>query len=277
MNKPTLTKHLFFVTNLIYTFFGATLFGIGIWILRETQSFVELTQFGLKFVDEEEVKIDKTVIRYVVSLTKETALLDGLIIIGTSILMIALIGWLGALTDYKSFLVSYCSLIVLMIVIQIGIIEYIMIGYSKNTLLPDKFRAILKQSLKEYLITNTEMKNEELNAMTILWNVIMKTKQCCGVDDHKDFENSMKTCETTTSIPITCCKIIAGDVKLPAYRNHNSCPYIYNVNNSYMEVGCFEKFTELVDVYFVWIRDGFCTTLVLQFICIFLAICIARS
>ena len=91
-------------------------------------------------------------------------------------------------------------------------------------------------------------------------------------------ENSMKICETTTKIPITCCKIIAGDVKLPAYRrNHNSCPYIYNVNNSYMEVGCFEKITELVDVYFVWIRDGFCTTLVLQFICTFLAICIARS
>ena len=185
-------------------------------------------------------------------------------------------GWLVSLADYKSFLVAYCSLIVLIIVIQIGIIEYILIGYSKNTLLPEKFKAILKESLKHYLITNTE-ENEELNAMNILWNVIMKTKQCCGVEDYKDFKNSMKTCDTTTEIPIACCKVINEDVKFPDLRNHNSCPHIYNVNNSYMDAGCFGKFTELVDVYFVWIRDGFCTTLVLQFICTFLAICIARS
>ena len=275
MTQPTLTKHLFFVTNLTYTFLGAILLSIGIWIAYETKSFIELTHFGLKFVEDEEVKIDGVVIDYIDRLTHETALEDGLIIIGTSILMLALIGWLGALTEYKSFLVAYCSLIVLMIVIQIGIIEYILIGYSKNNLLPEKFKAILKESIEHYQMTSTD-ENEELNAMTILWSVIMKTKQCCGVDDYKDFENSTKTCRTTTDIPIACCNVIVEDLKLPALRNDDSCPYNYNVNNYYMEVGCFGKFTELVDVYFVWIRDGFCTTLGLQFICIFLAIRITR-
>ena len=259
-----------------HTLLGATLLSIGLWIAYETKSFIELSHFGLKFVEDEEVKIDEIVIDYIERLTHETALEDGLIIIGASILIITLIGWLGSLTDYKSFLVAYCSLIVLTIVIQIGIIEYILIGYSKNTLLPEKFRTILKESMRHYQIKSTD-ENDELNAMTILWNVIMKTKKCCGVEDYKDFKNSMKTCDSTTEIPIACCKITNEDVKFSDLRNHNSCPYIYNVNNSYMEVGCFEKFTELVDVYFVWIRDGFCTTLGLQLICIFLAICIDRS
>ena len=139
---------------MIYTFVGATLLSIGIWIAYEPKSFIELTHFGLNFVEDEEFEIDGIVVGYIERLTNETALEDGLIIIGTSILIIVLIGWLGSLTDYKSFLVAYCSLIVLMIVIQIGVFEYILIGYSKNTLLPEKFKAILKESLEHYLIIN---------------------------------------------------------------------------------------------------------------------------
>ena len=85
MTQLTFTKLLFSVANLIYTFVGATLLSIGIWIAYEPKSFIELTHFGLNFVEDEEFEIDGIVVGYIERLTNETALEDGLIIIGTSI------------------------------------------------------------------------------------------------------------------------------------------------------------------------------------------------
>ena len=81
MTQHTFTKLLFSVANLMYTFVGATLLSIGMWIAYESKSFIELTHFGLKFVEDEEFEIDGIVVGYIERLTNETALEDGLIII----------------------------------------------------------------------------------------------------------------------------------------------------------------------------------------------------
>ena len=152
MAPETTTKRLFFGSNLIYTIAGVILLGIGIWICHDSKSFIKSTEFGLRFLEDEAVKNDRTVIDYIEKLTKETYLFNALIIIGASILIIALIGWLGALTLCKSLIVAYSLLTCLMIVIQIEIIGYIMIENSKGSLLPLKFKVILKDSIEKHFI-----------------------------------------------------------------------------------------------------------------------------
>ena len=225
------------------------------------------------------MRIDEIVISYIKRLTDETSLVDGLIIIGVSILVIALIGWLGALMEWKSSLVAYCLLICLMILMQIGIIEYIMIENARDSLLPRKFKEILKESIhKHYQIRNDcgPEKNNEKNSMTVLWDVIMITKNCCGIDNYTDFENASKCRNNLDELPLVCCKNINSDGISPFPRNHDTCQYNFTTGNPNMNNGCFKKFTELVDVYFIWIRDGFFATLGLQLINTFLAISIAK-
>ena len=279
MRQYSLTKNLFFVSNSIYTVLGVTLLGIGIWIIYGPSSFIQSTEFGLTFVEHKKVTIDETVINYIAKLTDETSLLDGLIIIGVSILVIALIGWQGALMQWKSFLVAYCLLICLMILMQIGIIEYIMIENARDSLLPQKFKEILKESIElHYQIRNDcgPEKISEKNSMTKLWDVIMIAKNCCGVDNYTDFENASKCKNNVDELPIVCCKNINIDATSPFFRNYNSCQYNFTTENSNMNTGCFQKFTELVNVYFIWMRDGFFATLGLQMINTFLAISIAK-
>ena len=62
MTQATLRKLLSFDTNLTYTSLGTTLLNIGLWIAYESKSFIELTHFGLKFVEDEDFKIDGIVI-----------------------------------------------------------------------------------------------------------------------------------------------------------------------------------------------------------------------
>ena len=279
MRQYSLTKNLFFVSNSIYTLLGVTLLGIGVWIIYGPSSFIQSTKFGLKFVEHKKVRIDETVISYIARLTDETSLVDGLIIIGVSILVIALIGWQGALTQWRSFLVAYCLLICLMILMQIGIIEYIMIENSRDSLLPYKFKEILKESIEKHYEIRTNCvleKNCEKNSMTVLWDVIMITKNCCGVDNYTDFENVSKCEDDKDEIPIVCLKNINIDAASPILRNYDTCQYNFTTENSNMNNGCFKKFTELVDVYFIWMRDGFFATLGLQLINTFLAISIAK-
>ena len=268
MAPETTTKRLFFGSNLIYTIAGVILLGIGIWICHDSKSFIKSTEFGLRFLEDEAVKNDRTVIDYIEKLTKETYLFDALIIIGASILIIALIGWLGALTLCKSLIVAYSLLTCLMIVIQIEIIGYIMIENSKGSLLPLKFKVILKDSIeKHYHITNSSIseENDKKNAMTMLWDVIMETKHCCGVDNYKDFNHS---------IPIACCKNNNPCLQSTFHRILTTTP---TTEDSYMFVGCFDKFTDLVYDYFVWIGKGFIAMLGLQIINIFLIISITKS
>ena len=118
-------------------------------------------------------------------------------------------------------------------------------------------------------------KNNEKNSMTVLWDVIMITKNCCGVDNYTDFENASKCKNNVDELPLVCCKNVNIDATSPFFRNYNSCQYNFTTENSNMNNGCFKKFTELAEVYFIWIRDGFFGTLGLQLINIFLASSIA--
>ena len=211
MVTPRCLKYLFLVLNGLYLQISLFLLLIGSWIADDAKSFIKITGFGLKYVQNETIKSDEHVLDYIARLTDETELREGLLIIGFSILVISFLGWIGVHSDYAYFLTAYSLLIILLVTVQVGVIGIIMAEKSKGTLLPTSFKDILNESIHDhYIVTNQIFEERDTNSMTILWDITMETAHCCGVENYQDFRNAKNAenfNDSDTIIPNACCKV----------------------------------------------------------------------
>jgi tetraspanin-18 len=57
----------------------------------------------------------------------------------------------------------------------------------------------LKSSINKYYAAR------EKDTVTLMWDYIMASMKCCGVDSYEDFRESKKWTEGNKSVPEACC------------------------------------------------------------------------
>uniref|UniRef100_A0A1B0BHA7 Tetraspanin n=1 Tax=Glossina palpalis gambiensis TaxID=67801 RepID=A0A1B0BHA7_9MUSC len=125
-------------------------------------------------------------------------------------------------------------------------------------------------------ITKYYTSREHTDAVTLMWNQMMSTFACCGVNDYRDFDMSTawSANKGNRTIPEVCC--ILKDVKLMVPRDED-CVTNPNEGNSFFKRGCYEVFTEWIVtnrelLVAVLLSAGF-----VHLLAIFLAFCLCKS
>ncbi|TGZ74925.1 hypothetical protein CRM22_000672 [Opisthorchis felineus] len=102
-------------------------------------------------------------------------------------------------------------------------------------LVVDTFRVLLTTAVKGYKNLNS------LDKHSLLLNVMMPYRKCCGVTGAEDFtgsknfDNQFVSNEGTIVLryPVSCCKRKENYDPLP-----NKCPEVFDERNSYIKTGC---------------------------------------
>ncbi|XP_014677645.1 PREDICTED: tetraspanin-9-like [Priapulus caudatus] len=173
-------KALLIIFNVIFWLSGATLLGIGIWLLVEpdNQHFLEI----LKVPSTDEM------LKYAAYL---------LIAVGALVFVVGFFGCCGAIQESKCMLVTYfvCLIIILGCEIAAGILAVV---YK------DKIHMYLDDEVPD-MLKNEYMKSEDQKGMTRAWDWVQQEQECCGFNSYKDYDGNTNL-PRGYSFPLSCCK-----------------------------------------------------------------------
>merc|ERR1712117_827442 len=167
----SLVKYLLFTTNFLIFILGTAVFGLGIWVVVDKPSFLDLfDQASDQLGDRESFNVEiYTSAAYI------------LLVVSALVVIISFFGCCGAFKESKCMLGTYFTLILAMfIVMVIGAV----LGYSGN--LEETIKKPLKNALTLYKDDVTET-TDPLFGYKAAWNEVQKELKCCGVDDVKDW------------------------------------------------------------------------------------------
>ncbi|CAF0947953.1 unnamed protein product [Rotaria sordida] len=203
-----------------------------------------------------------------------------IIVLGSILLIMGFLGCCGAMKQVKIFLIIYAIIVGIIILFEIAITIYFVAFKSK-------FRETFTPKLKEAIRNTYEgpfglQSNSALpkpSAISIAWDFIMYNFKCCGVDSKFDFINTTKWNKTNPwastmgngyknfTYPITCCNIsnvFTEDWNNLPFDKLQSVAYCA-VNGTHInEMGCFDKFLNLIDTAKTWIIVGAVIILVIE-------------
>merc|ERR1712183_375039 len=118
-----------------------------------------------------------------------------LVAIGVAIVIQSIMGCTGTMmgcsgnSRARTFLISYGVLVALVVICEI--VAAILVLHVYKGKISAEAKSFMKKTIKEdYRVEGTE------NSVTLLWNQIMTSLECCGVDDFNDF---------TGGAPGSCC------------------------------------------------------------------------
>lgn len=91
----------------------------------------------------------------------------------------------------------------------------------------EETKTFLQSTITRYYSTT-----ENTDAVTMMWNQIMSTLSCCGVNDYNDFEssNSWTQHKGNRTIPEACCILSDSTKFIPRDPDCTTKP---NISNSY--------------------------------------------
>ncbi|KAG8232284.1 hypothetical protein J437_LFUL011224 [Ladona fulva] len=253
-----LAKYLLCLFNFIFFLAGSAVLGIGIWLHVDKESFISFTQrtqnptlqlFGRTTVVEQAAYI--------------------LIAAGAFIFIISFFGYCGAIRESRCLLLSYAVFLFLILVLEVTA-GGLAAGYREKA--EEKAKDFLKSSIKDYYST----KDKE-DAVTLMWNYLMATLSCCGVDSYKDFQLSDRWREGNQKVPNQCC-VLQPDGPDPAlYKPRDPhCPNVPTATNSYYETGCYQAFLSWVNEHTDIVIGVVIGLGVIQIIGICLACCLCK-
>lgn len=122
-----------------------------------------------------------------------------LIAIGVAIVIQSVLGCTGTMMGCcrskgaRTFLIVYAVLIALVIVCEIVAAVLVLNVYKDE--IGEKAKSFMETTIREDYKISSSQKGPE-NSVTILWDSIMTSLQCCGVNGYKDFSGE---------VPDTCC------------------------------------------------------------------------
>lgn len=175
-----------------------------------------------------------------------------LICLGTFVLIISVVGLLGACCcKIRCFLMVYAIIVILLL---IGKIVVLALWYFMN----DKFISTIKGELKTNL--ETKYTNDDLTSdqTSTSWNYLFLTFECCGVNavssSTNDFDNSpWQTGSPSYDIPYGCCPgVTSSNYTLTAATNP-LCPV--TPVGQYAK-GCYDAVYDFIKGYSLWFYIG---------------------
>jgi len=187
----SLVKYLLFLTNFLICVLGLAVFGLGIWVLVDKPSFLNLF--------EEAQKVSGISDEFNIHIYTSAAYI--LLVVSFLIVLISFFGCCGAIKENKCMLGTYFTLILAMfIVMVIGAV----LGYSGD--LEKTIKNPLKKALTKYDDSATE-DNHALFAYKGAWNKVQEELKCCGVDNVTDWSGTTDFHWTPAAAnkPLGCC------------------------------------------------------------------------
>merc|ERR1712215_188366 len=229
-----LVKYLLFFTNFLIFILGLAVFGLGIWVVVDKPSFLNLFEQA-QDVAGEDVNIN-------VELYSSAAYI--LMVVAFLVVLIAFFGCCGAFKESKCMLGTYFTLILAMfIVMVVGAV----LGYSGD--LDKSIKEPLKNAMSKYRDDVTDT-NDALYYYKEAWNTVQTEMKCCGVDDARDWGNiaEITWSPDTANKPLGCC-MVKQDGSDTTQQEQTSCRTLEgNPDNSvYYFRGCYTMIKDKID------------------------------
>jgi vacuolar-type H+-ATPase subunit I/STV1 len=255
----TCAKYILFLVNLIIFLSGGGLLGFGLWLKFDKSSF--LTLIGILNTHDLNKDIESP------SLIHDLSII--LIVAGAFLLIVGFFGCCGAIKESKCCLIIYGVFLILILLLEIAAVV-LAIVYRES--FEDKVKVILNKSLQtEYM----DRKNG--TAISFTWNVVMASIKCCGMKDYEDFAQTpwWKTKKSGYVVPEACCKL-EGEItrftpQVP------ECPKSPTPDNSYKNIGCYEKVKGILDEHLDLVIAVSCCVGAIELIASFFAFCLVSA
>jgi len=228
----------FMTYNVLATLFGLLVVAVASWLAADKISFFTELKLVEESVSEEFAQI--SVVDYGAFI---------LVAIGVAIVIQSILGCTGTMmgcsgnSKARTFLIVYGVLVALVVVCEI--VAAILVLYVYKEKISAEAKTFMKKTITDdYRVEDTE------NGVTVLWNQIMTSLECCGVENFSDF---------TGGSPPVCCS------------NATSCP---STPTPQMNTGCFDL---LISGSVPAIASSLAVVTLFQIVGVILACCLARK
>jgi len=229
----SLVKYLLFATNFLIFLLGTAVFGLGIWVIVDKPSFLDLFDEASKQLDGESFNVEiYTSAAYI------------LLVVSALVVIISFFGCCGAFKENKCMLGTYFTLILAMfIVMVVGAV----LGYSGD--LDKTIKEPLKNALNKYKDDVTDS-NDPLYYYKEAWNEVQKEMKCCGVDNAWDWSNGTDIIwdPSTANKPLGCCMVKQNGSETTA-AEQTTCRELPGDpgNNYYYFRGCYTMIKDKIE------------------------------
>ncbi|EFN79119.1 CD63 antigen [Harpegnathos saltator] len=166
-------KYLLFIFNFIFALCGLAILIVGVIVHLQLTHYAEAVKENVMFP----------------SIT--------LIVIGSIIFIIAFFGCCGAIRESHCMTVTFASLLLAILIIQVAVAIYAFVALKNS----DDLAISIRKTYAEEIFSKYQQNKES----TEIVNDVQSVLKCCGVDSYKDFLNK------GYSIPWTCCSVPEGN------------------------------------------------------------------
>lgn len=229
-------KFLLFLVNFIFFLVGIGMIALGAYtvtVMEDYFKFLETPSFDLKL----------SVYTFIV--------------VGVLITMISFFGCCAAFTDNKCMMVTFATLMALILVAEIGVAISVIIYREKAY---DIVQDTMKIGLNSYKEVGKE-------SVTAGWDEIQNHFQCCGVNNSTDWTTA-KAFNNTKNVPSSCCVIEASSCGV----GKNKFPF-----TGLHPQGCFEQFEKFVEGNVLVVGGVGIVFIVVQLIVVVTGCCLAKK
>ncbi|XP_078492801.1 tetraspanin-18-like [Ciona intestinalis] len=194
-------KYSMFVFNLLFMLCGATLLGLGIWIVVDGNSFSTI-------VASNSVILNAVYI---------------IIAVGAALFVIAFLGCCGAIKENRCLLGTFFVIVLIIFLAQVvgGILAFVFY---------DRVRPAALSTMNKFSENGTD-------AVSTGWNTLQAVFQCCGFTNYRDWNETTWT-PKVNPFPLSCCArnvlSVTGLIK-----NVTAC--VAEVPGYFYSVGCETK------------------------------------
>jgi len=232
----SLAKYLLCLTNFVFFVAGGLVLSIGAWVIADKTSFIQLTQLD-GVVNSQLGEHAKQVLGELSGpgVLEHAGYL--LVAVGALIFVISFLGYCGALQESRVLLTAYGLFTLLMLGLQVAALTLVVVYQGPAD---SHSRTLLQASLGSY------SPDSPRDAVSVSWDLVMSTHQCCGVNNYTDFRDARRFQEasrlegTGRAVPPACCILEGPRADLrPA---DSTCTSLPSRQNSYYNKGCYNKF-----------------------------------
>jgi hypothetical protein len=258
----SIAKRLLVLLSMLYLAAGCVVLGVGLWAGFDKRSFIEYTGW----IEDEKVKEKISDIADETPLGRAPILM---VILGTIILLLGLLGCGGAANENRCLLTCYAMILLIFMLMEIAAGSAALV-YRKEA--RNYIKAAMKSTLDQYIPSTSR---EDRGGVSLMWDRIMANYECCGVDNSTDIEHSKHWhAQEYMKIPMACC--ILRD-KMGISPTDAKCAKNPSDENSNMNKGCYNSLAAEVENHSIVPMQILSLSAVCQAMGMVLAFCLCQS
>lgn len=188
-------------------------------------------------------------------------------VLGSLILIFAMIGVCGACCKNSCLLYGYAGLLTFFLLVEIAIVIVCILKWDWVT---SQLKGALQTSLDD-----SYTGPKATDSLSVAWNYAFVTFQCCGVSNSSDLTTAKKW-NTSDKVPGTCCKV-TGTFPDHSDPIDGNCTTLPTTDNSYYHKGCYDSILDLILQYNDYIIGVAAVVGALQIVTLLASIFLARS